>query len=201
MVERKRLIVRKRFIPKAVQPQAYAGKKRGPKSTYKPEYAKIAEVLCSRGATDADLATAFGKTTVTMQVWCSEYPEFGAAVLHGKASVFDPKVERALAQRALGYAVDTEEIKVIKDKVVRVPVRKHYPPDPTSCIFWLKNRNPEAWRDVWKIDHEVKQVDVTSEQLLEQIRKDATELGILPETVLRPAGVAPNGKGGNGTKH
>jgi hypothetical protein len=24
---------------------------------------------------------------------------------------------------------------------------KHYPPDPTAMIFWLKNRQPERWRD------------------------------------------------------
>jgi len=24
---------------------------------------------------------------------------------------------------------------------------KQYPPDPTSAIFWLKNRQPKIWRD------------------------------------------------------
>jgi hypothetical protein len=195
------MVERKRFKPKPEKPQTYAGAKRGPKSTYLPIYAKMAEALCARGATDADLASAFGKTTMTIHAWCSEHPEFGQAILHGKAAVFDPKVERALAQRALGYSVDTEEIKVIDGQVVRVPIRKHFPPDTTACIFWLKNRHPEAWRDVHRVEHggELKVENLTSEQLLEQIRKDATELGILSEAALH-SGVAPNGKG-NGTKH
>jgi hypothetical protein len=27
------------------------------------------------------------------------------------------------------------------------------PPDVTAGIFWLKNRDPENWRDVQNIDH------------------------------------------------
>ena len=26
-------------------------------------------------------------------------------------------------------------------------VDKHYPPDSTAAIFWLKNRQPKVWRD------------------------------------------------------
>ena len=32
---------------------------------------------------------------------------------------------------------------------------EHYPPDPTSMCFWLKNRRPDRWRDVQNIDHAV----------------------------------------------
>ncbi len=33
-----------------------------------------------------------------------------------------------------------------------VPTIKHYPPDTTACIFWLKNRQRDKWRD--RLDHE-----------------------------------------------
>ena len=33
-----------------------------------------------------------------------------------------------------------------------VTVDKCYPPDPTSMIFWLKNRQPLVWRDKKEID-------------------------------------------------
>ena len=200
------MIERKRIKIKEPPKKNYAGETRGPKSSYRPEYAKLAGELAARGATDADLALAFGKTTWTIRSWCATYPEFGEAVAHGKNEIFDPKVERALAERALGYTVDMEEIKVIDGAVVRVPTRKHFPPDTTACIFWLKNRKPEQWRDVWKIDHagELKLDSLTAEQLLAEIRKEAAELGILPESMKSFAtGVAPNGKG-NGkvsTKH
>lgn len=212
MVERKRLrIVIKeqpkkrgavRFTPKEPKPQTYEGERRGPKPTYRPEYAKIAEALCAKGATDADLADAFDKGIYTITNWCSTYPEFGEAVKKGKAAVFDPKVERALALRAIGYAIDVEEVKVTKDgDVVRYTVRKQFAPDVTACIFWLKNRNPEAWRDVHKVDYSgtVQLESLTSAELLAQIRQDAAELGI---PLGQPTGIAPaSAPKTNGTKH
>ena len=32
-------------------------------------------------------------------------------------------------------------------KIVKTPIRKRYPPDVVACIFWLKNRRPDIWRD------------------------------------------------------
>ena len=33
------------------------------------------------------------------------------------------------------------------DKPVYAPYVEHVPPDVTACIFWLKNRDPQRWRD------------------------------------------------------
>ena len=33
-----------------------------------------------------------------------------------------------------------------------VEYTEHYAPDPTSCVFWLKNRRPDQWRDAQRID-------------------------------------------------
>lgn len=197
------MIERKRLKPEPTKRQAKAGKTLGRPSTYKPEYAKLAAAHCKLGATDADLATLFDVTTQCIWLWTTKHPEFGAAV-HSEKAGFDRRVERSLAQRALGYSVDTEEIKVTKDGgVIRVPVRKHYPPETVACIFWLKNRQPEAWRDVQRHEHSGK-LDLdktTAEQLLADIRKEAAELGILPLDILPlTKGVAPIGANGK-TKH
>lgn len=175
---------------------------RGRPSTYNPRYANIARILCSKGATDAELADAFGVSTTQIKNWQTMHPDFGEAVRYGKCEVFDPKVERALAQKALGYTVDCEEVKITKDgDIIRYPIRKHYPPDTTAAIFWLKNRQPEKWRDVWKIDHQGKvDVTTTSEQLLAEIRKDIEELGLAPRQVAA-MGLVPFPKDRDGTKH
>ena len=34
-----------------------------------------------------------------------------------------------------------------KDAPVFADFIEHFPPDPTSMIFWLKNRQPDKWRD------------------------------------------------------
>lgn len=182
---------------------------RGPNTNYDPKYAPIAKQLCSRGATDAEMADAFNVSTHTIRAWQATFPGFGDAVRAGKAEIFDPLVERALAMKAVGYAVDVEEVKITKDgDEIRYTVRKHFAPDTTACIFWLKNRQPEKWRDVWKIEHSGKpEIEkMTSEEVLRQIVADAAELGIpLAQLTSATGVVAPlpktNGKGGNGTTH
>ncbi len=32
-------------------------------------------------------------------------------------------------------------------KTIHVPYKKHIQPDTTAQIFWLKNRQPDRWRD------------------------------------------------------
>ena len=37
-------------------------------------------------------------------------------------------------------------------KITKVPYTEHVPPDVTACIYWLKNRRPDRWRDVQRVD-------------------------------------------------
>ena len=39
------------------------------------------------------------------------------------------------------------DIKVVDGIIVKTKLIKHYPPDSTAMIFWLKNRQKEKWRD------------------------------------------------------
>lgn len=120
----------------------------GRPSLFKPEYAAQAKKLCELGATDADLAEAFQVNTTTIWRWQSEYPEFCKSLKAGKAEA-DDIVERSLFQRARGYTFDAVKIFMPKDATAPVyaPYREHAPPDTTACIFWLKNRRPDLWRD------------------------------------------------------
>jgi len=38
-------------------------------------------------------------------------------------------------------------------KPVYAPYVEHLLPDVTACIFWLKNRDPQRWRDSQKLEH------------------------------------------------
>lgn len=117
----------------------------GRPSSYKDEYARQAKILCELGATDQQLADAFGVSTVTINAWKAEFPEFLNSLKVGKEPA-DDMVERSLFQRALGYSHPEDDIRVIDGQIVITPTIKHYPPDTTACIFWLKNRRPEQYR-------------------------------------------------------
>lgn len=125
---------------------------RGAPPLYRPEFCQIALEMCSGEdpATDIELADAFGVTQRCVQLWRQRYSDFAAACKLGKAQA-DDRIERALYHRAHGYSYDSEEIKVIEGKVVRVPVRIHVPPDPTCMMKWLNNRQPGKWRD--RVEH------------------------------------------------
>ena len=112
---------------------------------YKPEYAKQAAVACKLGATDQDLAELFDVSRSTINLWKIEFSEFSDALKDAK-EVADIRVERALYQKAVGYSHPEDDIKMFEGQVIITPTIKHYPPDTTACIFWLKNRMPEQYR-------------------------------------------------------
>lgn len=118
----------------------------GRPSKYKDEFVTQAEKLCKLGATDMEVADFFEVEVRTLYRWKAEHDDFCQALKAGKAEA-DARVERSLFARATGYEHDEVDIRVVGREIVQTPLRKHYPPDTTACIFWLKNRRPEEWRD------------------------------------------------------
>ena len=64
-------------------------------------------------------------------------------------------LERSLYERANGYSYDAVKIFMPTGakKPVYAPYVEHVPPDVTACIFWLKNRDPQHWRDSQQLEH------------------------------------------------
>ena len=105
--------------------------------------------MIALGATDADLADFFDVTEKTINNWKKKHPEFLQSLKEAKGE-FDTQVENSLAIKAKGgYETTETRIKTdCDDKVIStVTVQKTLAPDPVSAIFWLKNRQPERWRD------------------------------------------------------
>jgi hypothetical protein len=119
----------------------------GRPTKFKPEYVEQASKLCLMGATDEDLANFFDVTITTIWRWKTSEPEFCNAINKVEKDFADGRVQRSLYQRALGYSYDAVKIFNGPNGVVEVPYREHVPPDPACCMFWLKNRRREQWRD------------------------------------------------------
>lgn len=117
----------------------------GRPSKYKDEFAEQAKKLCKLGATDAELADFFKVSRSTLSLWKVEYTTFSDALKLGKDEP-DERVRQALYHRAVGYSHDDMDIRVVDGAVVMTPITKHYPPDSTACIFWLKNRCKDEFR-------------------------------------------------------
>lgn len=124
----------------------------GRPSKYKPELDAQAIKLCKLGATDRELAEFFGVSESTLNLWKLDYPSFSESLKRGKDES-DARVEQSLYRRALGYSHDAVKILMTKaGDVYREAYVEHYPPDTTACIFWLKNRQPDLWRDKFDVE-------------------------------------------------
>lgn len=143
----------------------------GRPTDYRDEYNLQSEKLCKLGSTDKELADFFEIAESTLNEWKLKYPEFSESIKKGK-ELADANVAERLYQRAIGFEHDSEEIKVIPGvrgkvkqneddpesededhpNIVRVPIRKIYPPDTVAAIFWLKNRQRDKWRDKQEVD-------------------------------------------------
>ncbi|GAB3923423.1 helix-turn-helix domain-containing protein [Larkinella terrae] len=133
-------------------------KQKGVPTKYKPEYNQIARQCCLLGATDDDLAKQFEVSQKTINNWKKQFPDFLQSVKEGKL-IADVKVAEAFYKRCVGFEHHevTREGEAPYDsltggydkkmlKVTKI-VTKYIPPDAAACLNWLKNRQPEHWRD------------------------------------------------------
>lgn len=139
--------------------------KTGRPTKYKEEYAEQARKLCDLGATDRQLCDFFKVAESTLNLWKLNNPSFSESLKLGK-DIPDDNVKRSLYDRATGYTCLESKHHVVNGELIETMVEKHYPPDPTSMIFWLKNRKPEEFRD--KV--ETVQVQMTHEEWLESLK-------------------------------
>lgn len=113
----------------------------------------LIEAWARNGLTDEQIAHNMGINVATLYRYKQSYCEICNALKKGK-EVVDIQVENALFKRAVGYsfAETTKESRPNLETgkyelIVTKEVIKEIPPDTTAQIFWLKNRNPGAWRD------------------------------------------------------
>ena len=127
----------------------------GRPSKYKPEFCEQARKLCALGAKDTEIADFFKVSEATLNNWKNDYPEFLESLKEGKRIFDNETVVNSLLHRAIGYTAKETKVFMNNGEPVTVEVDKHYPPDVTACIFWLKNRLPDEWRD--KVEQSVSQ--------------------------------------------
>lgn len=135
------------------------------------------------GLTDVQMAGALEINPDTFYQWQKKYPEFSESIKKGKIEA-DANVVSTLYKRALGHTqkhkqafkvkkVDPESGKLY-DSVEIVEIEEYFPPDMVANIFWLKNRQPEHWRDKKEVEIDDKRdLDTSklSDSALEEIEE------------------------------
>ena len=132
---------------------------KGRPSSFNEALAERILAMAKEGLTDEQMAKAICVTKQTFNNWKAKHPDFFDSLKESK-EVADELVEVSLYRRACGYFHEEVKTFLVDGVVVEHLVTKHYAPDVTAAIFWLKNRQPAKWRDVSAVVHSsTKEVD------------------------------------------
>lgn len=105
----------------------------------------LAEYLARSGMIDKEIAEKLNINESTLNAW-KKHPEFSKSLKNGKDDT-DDGVERSLLSRANGYSHPETKFFCSGGVILSKETTKHYPPETIACIFWLKNRRPDKWKD------------------------------------------------------
>ena len=109
----------------------------------------LIERMAVSGMTWEEMAAVLGfSNTTELYQWFRANPRMRNAAERGRENP-NRRVEASLFRRAVGF--QAREVISQDGKPTKVII-KDFAPDPISCIFWLKNRDPARWRDV--VHHE-----------------------------------------------
>lgn len=130
--------------------------KRGRKSTFNDKIGETIARLVKDGKTEEDIAQVIGVSRRTLNNWKGKHPELLYAVRESRLAA-DELVEASLFSRALGYSHPETKYFCHEGAVITEEAVKHYPPDTQAAMFWLRNRQPDRWREKTEGDVNVNQ--------------------------------------------
>lgn len=122
-----------------------------------PKLIKKVGKLAAAGLNIIQIGQSLGWSEDTIHKKKREHPELAESIIKGQATGIE-QVTNKLHKRAVGFTVkevheehtfDKSGKPIVKKKIVK----KHIVPDTTAQIFYLKNRDPENWRDVQDVQH------------------------------------------------
>ena len=154
------------YLEKVVNPGSMPGK-------WNKSMGALAMFFASEGLTEKEISVKLNVHECTISYWKRTKPEFLESLQKGKL-VYTLRVERSLIESAVGYSHPDNDIRVVDGEIVITPITKHYPPNVTAQIFYLKNRARDRWMDVHKFEGQI-----NHNHLLDLTNKTNEELQIL----------------------
>ncbi len=95
---------------------------------------------------DSQIAEFLGIQVSTLNNWKKMHPSFVESLKKAKDTI-DNVIISSLFKRAKGFREKEAKVFCHEGMIISEEFEKVYPPDPTSMIFWLKNRRPDEWRE------------------------------------------------------
>ena len=105
----------------------------------KPANSKIVELFKLKMGNKTEIAESLGIARKTLYEWIDKDPDLKEAIEAQEEANID-FTESKLFSRIEGYEHEDVHISNYQGTITETPLTKHYPPDPTSIIFYLKTR-------------------------------------------------------------
>jgi hypothetical protein len=151
----------------------------GRPTLYKEDYNEQVKKLCLLGATDKEISDFLQISESTLNNWKLEYPEFMESIRAGK-QMADMEIAHSLYNSAQDRIIPEQQAfklkkvyyddngkRIEEERVEIVEVGRSVPANDRSIQFWLKNRNPDRWKD--KHEVEVTNDNMSPEEKAERI--------------------------------
>ncbi len=169
------------------------------KIPHKRKFRSRARRLALLGLTDTEIADLFGISPDTLYEWRRRHPEFSDSLDAAKIEA-DAHVAEGLYNRARGMSVPAVKIfqGTPEGGPVIVPHQEHLPPDVGAAKLWLRNRQPERWRERHEMNvtgtvaHRLAQMSAAERgafalDLARQARQRLIDAGVIIEHEPEPA--------------
>lgn len=130
--------------------------------------------LAAEGKTDVQVAEILNVSEPTIYNWQRKNEDLLLSYRAAKHKA-NEMVEASLFQRAMGYQHEAEKIFFDSKSLstIREKYTEHYPPDTAAMQFWLKNRDPDRWKDKTEVktEGEIKTITETPAEQLQRIKE------------------------------
>lgn len=88
----------------------------------------------------------------TLNLWKNEHLSFLESLKEAK-KIVNQKVASALFKKAVGYTKKETKVFCHEGCIITEDINVEVEPNPTAMIFWLKNREPDEWRDKQEVEN------------------------------------------------
>jgi len=154
--------------------KAKAKDKGGAPTKYHERFNDEVFKLCLLGAIDEDIADFFNIKKSTLNNWKKRHPKFMASITRGKIDA-DANVAKSLYESATGFKCKKDLVFKVKagkgkEKLEKMTIEEQMPPDYRSISFWLRNRQPDKFREKVDVEH-AGEVEII--RIIDDIPKDA----------------------------
>ena len=132
--------------------------------------------MIAEGKTMQEIADELDVERMTIYGWLSQNDQYWDDVGESRRLI-DRQIETSLFRRALGYTYEEEKVTTNNGAFTdKIKITKHVPPDIEACKWWLKNRQPDKWRDKRDLGFDPNEMlDEDLEELAVQILRNKME--------------------------